>query len=318
MKAALRLYTNLLPALALMPDDKEIYPTFDVKLLKSELSNITVFDCRSLPLAFVQNTGAAAFEEMAATKQKVQLPDSDGCYFEFSDNVAVLATEIRFDGGTIESDEKGEPGVVEGTDVHLGTTVEIYGFPGLSIDPSAMASVYEDSDSLFNPFGTFLNGMSLEEYPVFNPEIADFFEISNTATDSSTDEHVEDWSVRVLGVLTLLNDKLVLRHHEPDPMPYINSKRRNKDKLPLSGASNVLTVNVPAVRQTSLRNGPISTHESPALHWRRGHRRVLHRGSEFESATWVRRCLVGDPAKGFIGKDYRLVHRLPMLRSAPP
>ena len=67
----------------------------------------------------------------------------------------------------------------------------------------------------------------------------------------------------------------------------------------------VLTLNVPAIRNEAKRT-PLGTHESPALHWRRGHWRTLHRATEAETKTWIRKCLVGDPERGYIAKNYRL------------
>jgi hypothetical protein len=120
---------------------------------------------------------------------------------------------------------------------------------------------------------------------------------------------------RLLGVLTLLNEKLALEHTiEPDEFTAARIARQRRqgyivDRPPRT----VLTLNVPTVRYAVSRSGRIGAHESPCLHWRRGHQRVLHRGSEFEKTAWVRRCLVGDPDKGFVGKSYRLVHQMPML-----
>jgi hypothetical protein len=45
------------------------------------------------------------------------------------------------------------------------------------------------------------------------------------------------------------------------------------------------------------------THASPRLHERRGHWRHLRSGKR----VWVRNCLVGDPNRGVIEKDYRVV-----------
>jgi len=39
----------------------------------------------------------------------------------------------------------------------------------------------------------------------------------------------------------------------------------------------------------------------------------LHRGSEFENRAWVRECLFGDPEKGFVRNQYRLVNEMPMI-----
>jgi hypothetical protein len=45
------------------------------------------------------------------------------------------------------------------------------------------------------------------------------------------------------------------------------------------------------------------THASPCWHVRRGHWRALANGRR----TFVRECEVGDPAKGGVVKDYRII-----------
>jgi hypothetical protein len=43
-------------------------------------------------------------------------------------------------------------------------------------------------------------------------------------------------------------------------------------------------------------------HASPRQHQRRGHWRTCAGGSR----VWVRHCIVGDPARGWVGKDYQV------------
>jgi hypothetical protein len=122
-----------------------------------------------------------------------------------------------------------------------------------------------------------------------------------------------------LGILALLKMQLLGQTVVPDPAPYINSVRRRKNKLPVSSESRVLTLNVPKVLAAT-RGAPwpaASLHESPCLHWRRGHWRTLHRQSEFEKRTWINKMLVGDPSKGFVRHSYKLVHRMPMMQEQP-
>jgi hypothetical protein len=120
----------------------------------------------------------------------------------------------------------------------------------------------------------------------------------------------------VLGMLNLMRDKLVSEEFAADPKPWVNRKRLEAGKYPLSGNRTTITLNVGAVRRLIASAPVVTTHESPTLHWRRGHWRVLHRFSEFEKRTWIRRCLVGDPSKGFVGhRDYSVIHQLPMLKA---
>jgi predicted transcriptional regulator len=41
----------------------------------------------------------------------------------------------------------------------------------------------------------------------------------------------------------------------------------------------------------------------------------LHRGSEFDNRAWMGKRLVGDPGKGFVRSQYRLVNEMPMIVS---
>jgi hypothetical protein len=140
-----------------------------------------------------------------------------------------------------------------------------------------------------------------------------FFRIGNA--DNAIDEYMaERAGVLVMGIITLLDSKLLATEQKPDPSPKLTKARQKLGRLPTTIASTVLTLNLAAVRRAT-RNVPVMAHESPCLHWRRRHRRVLHRGSEFETSTVVRRCLVGDPDKGFLHKDYRLTWHMPGLRA---
>jgi len=67
----------------------------------------------------------------------------------------------------------------------------------------------------------------------------------------------------------------------------------------------VLSLNLAETRKRAI-TARLGEHESPMLHWRRGHWRTLHRLSEFERRTWIKRCLVGNPEKGFVAKRYNL------------
>lgn len=60
------------------------------------------------------------------------------------------------------------------------------------------------------------------------------------------------------------------------------------------------TVVVPSMLRERAING--GTHASPRLHERRGHWRTIANGRK----VWVRDCLVGDPDRGVVEKDYRV------------
>jgi hypothetical protein len=316
----LALYSHILPAL-----EKVAWPEEYVDVAHLAESDVKVFDCKSLPFDFVMDAGGAAFHEGEQTKKKIKLPFEGFCYFEFA-NFAVHARE--FEIISHHDFENSDETTV------AGSMVEVRGFTdwhGMSIDE------YAEAQSAC--FAHFKNGIDLNEEGSFEPSPdVPFFGFANEPSDlelqgkvagavvgkgdyemlrKAKRETPEKAARVLLGVLTLLNEKLVLSRTVPDPAPKLSEARQRRGLPPVSGPHHVLTVNVPAVRRLA-RATPLGTHESPALHWRRGHWRVLHRGSEFESTAWVRMCLVGDPSKGFVGKSYKLVHEQTMIVPVEP
>jgi hypothetical protein len=254
-----------------------------------------IFDCRAVPWPFIFDAGEAAFEEAEATGAKIRLPYTN-CYFEFDDETSILAVEFdQLAGGEmVELDDGRDVGVI-GDTYSLGHTVTMV--PYLYWSRWTGPEMFDD----FYPEGEFPNGIRrIDEDP------PPFFCSCNAADGSKEEGALTLAAKRLVGVLSLLNDKLLTSERVPDPAPKLSKARERRGALPITAATHVLRVNVAAVRQAA-RAAALGVHESPCLHWRRGHWRVLHRGSEFEGKAWVRKCLVGDPSKGFIGKQYRLV-----------
>jgi hypothetical protein len=330
----LGLYEVLLPAAV-----RQFRASADTVALHhlSTLGHATVFDCRPLPIEMVRDTGYAAFEELEQTGQLVRLPHPV-CYFEFADTPETLIRAIVAEEIAVTPDRHLSltPDTPEPPD-SLGAYVRVcfyfnwslFVHAGQPIAPLIEQAIelglvdeqiFEDQGVfLTNLCGDFSNNVLGEDVPffdaglMFRPKDADPESNWSHQIDEMPRERVREAGITLVGVLALLQDKLLLQHFEPDPTAWWSRQRLAKRKLPTSGDSYVLTVNVPAVRYAVSRNAiPLRTHESPCLHWRRGHSRTLHRGSEFESTTWVRRCLVGDPDKGFVAPQYRLTSRLPM------
>lgn len=260
------------------------------------ISSAVVFDCRALPHGFIYNTGEAAYEESEALMEKVRLP-FPRCYFEFSDGSSIYAQEIDHYIDNRSS---------------FDTSVEIRYFD----DWNGSNKSYHDSMCLY---GEFVNNIDILT------EIAQeekFFTIcENIESDSQRsvssgklqEEKLFLAARKILGILCLLNEHLLTTEFISDPYKKINIKRKKHGVPPISCDRRVLTINTAAVRKRAIKRTDNETHESPCLHWRRGHWRVLNRGSEFERKTWVRRCLAGDPDRGFIDKDYRLIWSQPLF-----
>ena len=237
----------------------------------------TVFDCRHLPTAFVVDTGESVIDEPKEVRGPIRLP-FDFCYFEFANRYGVLTSV---------------PEVCEEDD----------GTPWVAFAKPVRFAIFQgDNNELpFSCGGFFPNEMEKS-----------LWESNNEKNDAKFSDMSALGAKLVLGVIALLKMKLVIETSVPDPCPYISKARHKKGKHPISSATRMLTVNVPAVHSAAQKTAR-GTHESPCLHWRRGHDRTLHRGSEFERSTWVSKCLVGDPSKGFVRNDYQLVHKIPLV-----
>jgi hypothetical protein len=298
---SLALYQQLIPALT-MPGKRRKWREEDVAytLINRLHDDVAIFDCRALPTAFVDDTGDAAFEEIQQTKDDIHLPFPQ-CYFEFANEpkmvyasesaqyIAALSDEFEKNLETADEDP---------TLTYYGYEIEIYDL-SINVQFSGVTGAFV--------FGTPVPMVDTSNEP--RPETPFFDMVNPRPVDSK--KHFEKAGKRALAIATLMSEQLVLDKVAPDPTPKVTRERARLQKPPVSGEMHVLTVNVPIIRYRVRRSTPQGdTHESPALHWRRGHWRVYHRGSNFEQTGWVQRCLVGDPAKGYCrNTQYRLVHR---------
>lgn len=242
-------------------------------MLRESIPHSYVFDCRTLPTGFILDSGESFLEEPPEMRGPVRLPHPN-CYFEFTGPLGIHA--LAAEGVTDESDKE----------------IPVFAVPILY----TVAQGYAAEGEPWMSSGSFMNTAN-------EPVIQDALQ----STHPSHKKWIDLGGKLVLGVLTLLRDRLLLNEAVPDPKPWVNKKRRALGKYPLSSARNILTVNVAAVKREA---GYITLghHESPALHWRRGHYRMLHRGTDDQKTTWVRRCLVGDPDRGFIShRDFKLI-----------
>jgi len=273
------------------------------------LLHATVFDCRRMPLAFVRDTGKAEAHESMALSRKVRLP-FPVCYFEFgvvddgddreTSGIAILALETR-----TYIDVEGVDFMAQDIDAPFTESVTVYCFNAWEIWRDLDEALVIDDCR-----GEFQNGAIVD-----GQDESEFFCFVNGGNPAA-ECCVRDGSEILLGVLALLNEQLLASEFQPDPQAEWNRARAKRGRLPLSSDTRVLTINTAAVRKAVSKSPEVGLHESPRLHWRRGHHRVLHRGSEYEAKTWVRKCLVGDPARGAIHKDYRLVWQAPMLQAS--
>ena len=100
--------------------------------------------------------------------------------------------------------------------------------------------------------------------------------------------------IRAIEVFSLSNVFTVENH----PPKFINAKRKKKGKIPFF-SYHTLHIGKP---RSGKSGESIGTHNSPRLHFRRGHIRKLADGRRI----WVNACLVGDKSKGMVMKDYKV------------
>lgn len=81
---------------------------------------------------------------------------------------------------------------------------------------------------------------------------------------------------------------------------FINLQRKKKSEAPIFG-HNLVKIDLSKVQMPGWVQAG-NSHASPRLHWRRGHVRRLSSGK----MSIVRPCLVGDPSRGAVSKDYRV------------
>jgi len=107
----------------------------------------------------------------------------------------------------------------------------------------------------------------------------------------------EDHETGVAAILYQLTGALYHKGTEIREVAYDDKVRRARERQGKPSYDyNVIEVLPPRQRRAYLGG----THDSPKMHWRRGHIRRLPNGQE----TPVRPCLVGDITKGFVFKDY--------------
>jgi len=338
-----RLIPNVLPLLRTHKDDVNA-----ADVIKGLYESV-VFDCRSLPIEFVEDTGGAVIDEIneghADFSILAQLP-FPSLYMEFSDGIAahgctythVLLGDMGEGGISFEEARRISVGFQNGT--MSEDDFKSYGMTRLVVwddmsNPEKCRDQFTDAELMVSvddpemPKDKFvIRKRDQFRPPAWRSKFETFEEaVKHWDTRGAEDGGDDDDDIpedvgnrlmvglaRFIGTLTLMNEKFVASQFFPDPAPNLTKARMKRGRLPTDGARFVITVNVAAVRRVA--RPAQGTHESPCLHWRRGHPRVLHRGSEFESKIWIPRCLVGDPARGYISKDYRLVHREGLIAPA--
>lgn len=242
--------------------------------LLDELMAAHRFDCTRIPVDFVMHTAEEAVAEMQDGAAAPRLP-FDGCLFEFAE-FDVFARTLS-DG---DKEELGDPAFI------------------LDVIPFGATRLFNVTTEIVEP----------DEFRRRYQPTVEYHPVDIEAGGRRDEKHMPvayRGAMLTVGLLTLMEERLLLNRKVNGAGSTKNARRAHKNEGPLL-PYRIVTLNLAETRRRAKR-ATLRAHESPRLHWRRGHWRTLHRLSEFESRTWVRRCLVGDPDKGFVPKHYRAV-----------
>ncbi len=267
-----------------LPADLNDGEACEYRELQWTADNAERVDCRKLNRSFLLDTGIARSEAMAAGEETPPKMPFGACAL------------LQFDGMCCQVSEGGHYGVDDEEMEHGITVLEV----------CSWAEPYGNGVAIGRPFAECVAAKDWAEFSLmFDDEVPPYEPINVINGRLGEEQETKTGALMVLGLLTLFEERLLLQRTSAKARTAINMKRE-RDGLPAIVGHKVLTLNLAETRRRTL-GVSLHGHESPTLHWRRGHWRTLGRGSEFESRTWIRRCLVGDPDKGFVAKHYRAV-----------
>jgi hypothetical protein len=244
------------------------------------------FDCSKLHPGFLIDTALERENELREHGNGIALPFPN-CIFEFPDCV-VLAGYSSITSGEEEAD------YVVFRAMRFFDAVCPFAFVELHSRRSAtLFDMNSDPDD-----GSYLD-------PAGFP-LSEVTQVDKTLGDKPKEEGLQrHGALLALGLITLMEEKLI-RHRTIGGASLTRNARRKNEGKPELKSYRIVTLNLAETRRR-VSGVRLMKHESPMLHWRRGHWRTLGRMSEFEKRTWVKRCLVGNPDKGFVNKHYRAI-----------
>lgn len=273
----------------------------DLFLSVRETVEIGRFDCTGIDRDFLIHTGREFRSEIDAAYDggnELALPYAS-CLFEFADEIVAVEEVCTCWGGVMSNE------VAAGREEYAmkAHSQAIHGVVANKRPVSSILTVeeiagnYED-----NSFIVQTRSDWLVERQYSRSCSEEFKAVNVTAKDESKFKDAADL---VLGVLCLLSERLLLKEHPVSGQSTTKNARARASGKSERHQYRILKLNLAEAKHRA-RKAAIRQHESPRLHWRRGHWRTLHRGSEFEGRTWIKRCLVGDPDRGFVSKHYQV------------
>jgi len=125
------------------------------------------------------------------------------------------------------------------------------------------------------------------------------FIVSNNYSDDVNDVNLQMATRPIVELLEALSCTNITTEPLEQIDPKKNAKRIKAGKLPIY-ETKILVLKTPQTVSKGQPGG--GAHASPRQHLRRGHIRRHHTAGNI----WVNNCVVGDPAKGIIDKQYRV------------
>lgn len=250
-----------------------------------------LFDCTSLDFGFLVETGIEYAAELENNKAPLNLPMLIN-YFEFAD-FAVIASNALYFSSQIKPEEAHGRDELQVCDAQY-----YYEITTLSVYDLCRPLLFRETYIEIGNYEMLID--SPEDYKYICGVLED--DSSSTNYISTDDERTIAYAV--LGVMCLMSEQLIKKsiHRE------VIEKNYGKTKIKKITPYHVLTLNLAETHRRTI-GMPFNKHESPRLHWRRGHWRTIHRYTDDERKTWVKKCLVGDPRKGFSDKHYKLKYK---------
>lgn len=145
----------------------------------------------------------------------------------------------------------------------------------------------------------FIDGELRSKTKIVAPAILNLYKTTYPDNKDFSRKRISHHGRVVLELLAALSCKNISTVNYQDASP-LNTKRIKSGKLPFY-ETKILVVDCRSVSTIKIGDGN-SSHSSPRQHLRRGHIRRIAKGS-----IWVNSCVVGDPTKGSIGKQYSII-----------
>jgi len=251
----------------------------------------TRIDCRRMNAGFLFDSGAELLAELVSSAVECPKQPAFCCVYQLDGAwVAVTSGQFHVEVGARNLD---------GPKVdYLSAYVHLADEPPPDYD-----------EDLFDTFFDVYQRSDWEALVASSAQHGDYSPVVSCVTGDGPsrdrDSERQVYLTMVLGLLSLMDEKLIREQRIGGATMTRAARLLHKGKAP-NQSYRIVTLNLAETRRRT-KGVRLLKHETPMLHWRRGHWRTLHRKSEFERRVWIKRMLVGDPSRGFVAKEYRTI-----------